>query len=371
MSASWPRSWVHDRRGSVILAVVTAAALAAMLVLAGCGSSSEPSSQPSGSSSGTAASGATPKELRLGYQLIPNGDLIVKDQGWLEEALPDTEIKWVKFESGADVNSAMIDGRIDIGVAGSSPVAAGLSSPLNIAYKVPWIHDVIGAAEALVASNSSGVTSIPDLVGKKVGTPFGSTSHYSLLAALKGSGVDPTQVKIVDLQPPDILAAWERGDIDAAYVWNPTLADLKKDGTVLVTSAELAKRGVVTADLAVVTTAFADKYPGAVQTWVDQENKAVQLYRTDLQAATEAVGRQLNISANDAYLQMKDLILLDAAQQAGQDYLGTPGSPGNVANNLETAAQFLEAQQSVESVPPLSAFQAALANQFAAKAAGM
>ena len=357
----------QDRRRSVILALVTLAALAALLALAGCGSSSEPSD----SSSGPAPSGAVPSELRLGYQLIPNGDLIVKDQKWLETALPDTKIKWVKFDSGANVNTAMIAGSIDIALAGSSPVAAGLSDPLRIPYKVPWIFDVIGAAESLVASNSSGITSITDLAGKTVGTPFGSTAHYSLLAALEGSNVDPTQVKIVDLEPPDILAAWQRGDIDAAYVWNPTLAELKKDGKVLVTSAELAKRGAPTADLAVVTTAFADKYPDAVQTWVEQENRAVELYKSDPQAASEAVGRQLNISANDAYLQMKDLILLDASQQAGPGYLGTPGSPGSLADYLLRTAEFLKAQQSVQGVPPLSDFQAALANQFAAKAAGM
>ena len=81
------------------------------------------------------------------------------------------------------------------------------------------------------------------LVGKKVATPFVSTSHYSLLAALKLAGVDPSKVKLVDLQPPDILAAWTRGDIDAAYVWSPTLDQLKKDGTVLTTSTEVSKAG--------------------------------------------------------------------------------------------------------------------------------
>ena len=150
---------------------------------------------------------------------------------------------------------------------------------MNIPYKVQWIHDVIGAAESLIVKNDAGVTDIAGLAGKKVGTPFGSTSHYSLLAALELNGVDPTSVKIIDLQPPDILAAWQRGDIDGAYVWNPTLADLKKDGTVLITSAELAKQGKLTADLAAVTNAFAEQYPDAVQTWVDQQNKAVQLYQ--------------------------------------------------------------------------------------------
>ncbi|MFD6243878.1 ABC transporter substrate-binding protein [Streptomyces roseolus] len=55
------------------------------------------------------------------------------------------------------------------------------------------IHDLIGDNEALVAK--PGIGSVKDLVGKKVATPFGSTSHYSLLAALTTAGVEPTSVR--------------------------------------------------------------------------------------------------------------------------------------------------------------------------------
>jgi taurine transport system substrate-binding protein len=361
MSAKSSEHPARSRRlfgGFAALAVV---ALAASLLAACGGSSSDTTTSPSASGAATA-----PSELRIGYQLIPNGDLIVKDEGWLEAAMPGTKITWIKFDSGGNVNTAMIAGSIDIGLAGSSPVAAGLSLPMNIAYKVPWIHDVIGAAESLVVSNKSGIKDFAGLKGKKIGTPFGSTAHYSLLAALELNSVNPQEVDIVNLEPQAILAAWQRGDIDGAYVWNPTLAELKKDGTALITSADLAKQGKLTADLAVVTTKFADAYPAAVQTWVEQQDRAVKLFQSDPQAAAAAVANQLNITPEEALAQMKDLIYLDAAQQAGADYLGTPDAPGKLADNLESASQFLKTQGSVKEVPPLSAFQAGLANQFVA-----
>ena len=66
-------------------------------------------------------------------------------------------------------------------------------------------------------------------------------------------------------QPDAIFAAWQTGDIDAAYVWNPNLAKLIADGgTVLVTSADLAADGKTTYDLAVVTNDFAENYPDAL-----------------------------------------------------------------------------------------------------------
>ena len=174
------------------------------LVLAACGSNSPSPAPTTPSGSGSAAALST---LRIGYQAIPNGDLVVKNQKLLEKALPNTTITWTQFESGGDVNTAIVAGSIDIGLVGSSPATRGLSAPLNIPYQITWIHDVIGTAESLVARKASGITDVKGLEGKKVATPFASTSHYSLLAALKLAGVDPTKVQLVDLQPQDILAA--------------------------------------------------------------------------------------------------------------------------------------------------------------------
>ena len=47
-----------------------------------------------------------PDKITIAYQVIPNGDLVVKHEGWLEEAFPDTEIEWKLFDSGGSVNEA-------------------------------------------------------------------------------------------------------------------------------------------------------------------------------------------------------------------------------------------------------------------------
>ena len=162
---------------------------------------------------------ALPDTITIAYQNIPNGDLVVKQNGWLEEAFgDDVEIEWTLFDSGGAVNEAVVADAVDLGLVGSSPASRGLSS--GIEYQVPWIFDVIGEAEALVAQD--GIASVEDLAGKKVATPFASTAHYSLLAALDDAGLSADDVEIIDSEPDDIYAAWARGDIDAAYVWNPT-----------------------------------------------------------------------------------------------------------------------------------------------------
>ena len=121
-----PRGW---RRLAAALALSTLAA-----GLTACGSESADAADDAG--------GGT---IRIGYQAFPSGDLIVKDQGWLEDALPEYDIEWTKFDSGASINTAFVAGAIDLAAIGSSPVARGLSTPLDIPYQVTWILDVAPA----------------------------------------------------------------------------------------------------------------------------------------------------------------------------------------------------------------------------------
>ncbi|MFI5958770.1 ABC transporter substrate-binding protein [Cryptosporangium sp. NPDC051539] len=324
-----------------------AAATALLLTAAACGGDDKDT-----------ADGGKPGKIVIGYQQIPNGDLVVKHSKWLEQAFGSgTSIEWKLFDSGGSVNEAIQAGSVDIGLVGSSPASRGISS--GIKYRVPWIFDVIGKAEALAVKG--GVTDIQALKGETIATPFASTSHYSLLAALQEAGLDAKSVKVIDSEPDAILAAWKRGDIDGAYVWNPVLAKLLADGgKTLVTSADLAQKGKTTYDLAVVTDKFADKYPDAVKTWVAQQDKAVKLIKSDPDAAAAAIAAELSISPADAKAQMGDLIFVDAATQAGDEYL-SKGLP----DNLYATAKFNKDLGQITTVREEKSYQGAVDASFA------
>ncbi|AKS31741.1 glycine betaine ABC transporter substrate-binding protein [Mycolicibacterium goodii] len=298
--------------------------------------------------------------IRIGYQSFPSGDLIVKNNGWLEEALPDYHIKWTKFDSGADVNTAFVAGELDFAALGSSPVARGLSAPLNIPYKVAFVLDVAGDNEALVARDGSGVNSIADLRGKRVATPFASTAHYSLLAALAQNGLSPNDVQLIDLQPQAILAAWDRGDIAAAYSWLPTLDDLRKTGKDLITSRQLARDGKPTLDLGVVSDKFAADHPDVVDTWREQEARALEVIKDDPDAAAKAIAAEIGLSPQDVAGQLQQGVYLTPAEVASEQWLGSDGKPGNIATNLQSASEFLAEQKQIPQAAPLQTFQDAI-----------
>jgi taurine transport system substrate-binding protein len=320
---------------------------AALLALAGCavGPAGQDSAKPT---------------IRIAYQAFPSGDLVVKHNRWLEDALPNYNIKWTKFDSGADINTAFIAKELDFGAIGSSPVARGLSAPLNIPYQVAFVLDVAGDNEALVARNQTGITTVAGLKGKRIATAFASTAHYSLLAALSQAGLTASDVQLVDLQPQASLAAWDRGDVDAVYTWLPTLDQLRKTGTTLIASRQLATAGKPTLDLGVVSKEFAAAHPDVVDTWRKAESRALQLIHDDPQAAAAAIAPELGTTPDDAASQLKQGVYLTTQQLTSADWLGSDATPGNVAQNLQSAAQFLTEQKQIPAAPDLGTFQGAL-----------
>lgn len=218
-------------------------------------------------------------DFTVAYQTMADPAKVAQADGAYEKAT-GSKIDWRKFDSGAEVITAVASGDVQIGNLGSSPLTAGASRQLPV--ETFLIGAQIGAAEALVVRD--GIKTPQDLIGKKIAVPFVSTTHYSLLSALKYWKIEPSQVQILNLAPPAIIAAWKRGDIDGTYVWDPALGVAKENGTVLITSAELSKLGTPTFDAWIVRKDFAEKHPEVVKAFAKTTLAAYADYRRDPQA---------------------------------------------------------------------------------------
>ena len=142
-------------------------------------------------------------KVAIAYQTVVEPAKVAQADGLYEKA-GAREIDWRKFDSGAEVIAAVASGDIKIGYVGSSPLAAAASRSLPI--KTVLIAALIGDAEQLVVRNGAGIDKPADLAGKKVAVPFVSTTHYSLLAALKHWQIAPGSLQILNLRPPEITA---------------------------------------------------------------------------------------------------------------------------------------------------------------------
>lgn len=301
---------------------------------------------------GALASTAAAQEVTIGYQGVYNPWKVAIADGAFEAATGAT-IRWEKFDSGSKVITAMASGDVHIAMAGSSPIAAGISRGLPIALF--WIVEDIKDAEALVVRPD--IQKPEDLKGRKIGVPFVSTTHFHMLFALETWGIAPDSVEILNMQPNAIAAAWERGDIDGAFIWDPALGRLKEDGRVMITSGELSALGKATYDGMIVNTAFADANPDFMCKFVATIAAADAAYRDN----PEAFGGDSDNAAKIVSLaggepsQVPDVLALygfpTLAEQASEAWLGG-GAASGAAKSIMATSEFLKAQGQIDAVMP-------------------
>jgi taurine transport system substrate-binding protein len=299
-----------------------------------------------------AAGGAAAQSVTVGYQLIYNPWKVPIAEDTFSEAT-GWDVEYRQFDSGAKVITAMASGDVQIALAGSAGIATGASQGLDI--QLVWIVEDIAAAEALVAREGSGISKVEDLAGKKVGVPFVSTTHFHLLFALGHFGVDPNEVEVLNMQPPEIAAAWERGDIDAAFVWDPALGQIKQTGEVIITSGELSALGRPTFDGLIVNKTWAEENQEGLAKFILTIAEADEAYRSDPGAWTpdsEPVQKIVGVVGGNpedvpVVLDLYDFPTLE--EQVSCKWLGC-GTDGGAVKALIFTSEFLEAQDKIPSV---------------------
>jgi len=303
---------------------------------------------------GATAARAQDKHVTIAYQTdavpyavgIQDGGL-AKATGW--------KIDFRKFNSGAEIFAAIAGGSVDIGDLGSSPLAASTSNGLDV--KVVFISSSAGRDEQLVVRNGSGIKTLADLRGKRLAAAPVSTDHYMLLSVLKQEGIPESAVQFFAIPQPQIVAGWARGDIDAAFVWNPALNELLHSGTSLLTAEQVAARGAPTFTAMVATSSFAEKNPEFLTAYL----RAVQGYYESYATNKAAWGpRSENATKLAALLggtpeqQSEDLtypVFPTRAQQLSKTWLAG-GDDSGVAKALKSTADFLVSQQKIGDALP-------------------
>ncbi len=292
------------------------------------------------------AGAAQAADVNVGYQLTYN-PWKTQMERLKKEGLGGKSIEFFKFTSGTEVINAMASGSIDISLNGSSPTAAGVSRGVDL--QVVYIYDNINDAEALVVNDK--ITAPQDMVGKTIAVPFGSTTHFHMMFALEQFGLDAKKVNVIDMSPPDMVAAWMRGDIDGGFVWDPALGNMKGKGHVLLSSGDLSNWGKATFDAMVASKSFTDKDPKFMCQWIKMVAAADADYRANpndygpgtanAKAIAKAVGGQADQVGG--VLALYDFPTLE--QQLSAAWLG-----GGVVSAMKATSQFLKSQGKIDAV---------------------
>ena len=298
----------------------------------------------------SAVAHADDKKVVIAYQTganpynlgIANGDL-AKKTGW--------NIEFRRFNSGADIFAAIASGDVQIGDVGSSPFAAAVSKGIDV--KAFYISSVSRDGEALVVRPD--IKSPADLRGKKLAAAPVSTDHYQLLAVLKQEGISEKEAQVIAIPQPEIVAAWKRGDIDGAFVWDPALSELKKNGKVLLTAGQVADRGAPTFSALVVTGKFAKANPDFLGQYVRLIDGYTTSYLSNPAAwgpdseNAKAIAKLQGGTAAENSEQLKTTVVPPLDEQASDKWLGG-GDKSAVAKILKDTAGFLKDQKKITTI---------------------
>lgn len=250
----------HPSRSLLLRTGVLAAALA---LLAGCVSGE--------SSTGAVATGTAPAgtgELHLDYAYYNPESLVIKDQGWLEQALPGTKVTWVLSNGSNKANENLRAGAVDLASTAGTPalLARANGSPQKVV-------DVFSQPEwsAIVVTATSPITDVSQLRGKKIAATQGTDPYFFLLQTLATAGLTASDVEIVNLQHSDGKTALERGAVDAWAGLDPFMAqtELQAGSRLIYRNLAFNSFGVLNAN-----ESFLAAQPATAQIVVDTYERA-------------------------------------------------------------------------------------------------
>jgi sulfonate transport system substrate-binding protein len=199
-----------------------------------------------GAASAAALSPQTPaeasvKEIRIGYQ--KTGVLVItRQQRILEKKFSARQIgiKWIEFTSGPPLLEAMSTGSVDLGSVGDTPPIFAQAANANVVYVA---GSPITNGQGILVPANSGIKTIADLKGKRIGFTKGSSAHNVVISTLEKAGLTYADITPVYLTPPDAVPAFASGSIEAWAVWDPYFAigEKRQNGRILVNAHEVAK----------------------------------------------------------------------------------------------------------------------------------
>lgn len=215
--------------------VLSLVAIAAVLVIAGCGGSSSSSSSESSTAESTggseAKSGSAPIRVALAEAATVNLAVEVADEdGTFEEEGLEVEVQTPSIPFSQ--LPAALGKQFDIVVGTQPGLISAAGSGIDIVADSGLQRDnPKDPGAALIVPADSSITSVKDLSGKTVGAPSTVGNNFSSLECwARKEGVDPSSIRGLEAPTPQIPELLEAGRFESALLFEPLLAGMVQGG---------------------------------------------------------------------------------------------------------------------------------------------
>jgi NitT/TauT family transport system substrate-binding protein len=134
---------------------------------------------------------------------------------WSKEGL---NVKTQMFSSGRLGLDALLSGSAEVMSVSETPLVHAIQQ----GHLIYFVATVTRHRETkFIGRRDHGINSADDLKGKTLATLPGTNSDYFMYKFLQAHHIGKGNVRIVALQPPDMVSALVRGDIDGYFAWEP------------------------------------------------------------------------------------------------------------------------------------------------------
>lgn len=124
-----------------------------------------------------------------------------------------------RFTTGKLAFDAVLGGAADVATVADIPIMYAAMSGQKPAVLATIERS--GNSVKILARKDKGIRQPSDLRGKRIATFKGSSAEFFLDRFLRKHGMTQRDVEVVQLQPPDMVAAIARGDVAAISIWEP------------------------------------------------------------------------------------------------------------------------------------------------------
>ena len=140
---------------------------------------------------------------------------VVWEQGLLQQEFSKDGIRIERIltkQAGPGVNEAFANGKADFGQCGDFPLTVGRSGGLKTKLILGQEN---GSTTYIIARAGSGIRTVQDLKGKRVGYQKGTNSQPAIIKILALNGMTLNDIKSVNVTVADGSAALVAGTVDA------------------------------------------------------------------------------------------------------------------------------------------------------------
>lgn len=246
------------------------------------------------------------------------------------------DFSYVHFDNGATALDAVMTGSSDI----NSSTLLSMLPRFEKTRNMYATSSIAAAGKLYSVITKTGTKSVQELVGKRLGLPVDGIAAYLFRQFATSNNLPQDKIELVNITPPESVAALSRGDVDGILLWEPwptKVLELVPDTHRL---RNLADDGIYVTNWLYMGQALADDKPRAEAT-LGALVEASEFMKVNADETISVAAERFKLKPQDARFQYENL---DFTMAFGKE---------RVVKDFDPLSKFALEKGRIKTIPPI------------------